>query len=194
PITTPMLHALHETLTLSDPFDACIWARATCSFFGLMHFGEVSITSCAAFNGSCHLKRSDAILTADVKGCPYTHLHLPASKTTAPDESQDIFLVEQRGLCPLEALKNLAAIVSALPNDPLFSWHDYQGQIHPMVCNAALSHINSILSAHGWGNAFGYSFHIGGASFYLTVGVDPEVICLHGHWKSLTYQALHQSV
>ncbi|KAG1765080.1 hypothetical protein EDD22DRAFT_775428 [Suillus occidentalis] len=45
PITLPMLSALKATLTLSDPFDACIWAMASCSFFGMMRFGEVSVTS-----------------------------------------------------------------------------------------------------------------------------------------------------
>jgi hypothetical protein len=38
PITLAMLTALEATLTLSDPFDACIWAMASCAFFGMMRF------------------------------------------------------------------------------------------------------------------------------------------------------------
>ncbi|KAF9473547.1 hypothetical protein BDN70DRAFT_762043, partial [Pholiota conissans] len=71
----------------------------------------------------------------------------------------------------------------------LFSWRDHSGHTRPMVRNAALTHINSILSAQGWGNAFGHSFRIGGASFYLAAGVNPEIVCLHGRWKSLAYEA-----
>ncbi|KAG1798043.1 hypothetical protein EV424DRAFT_1333064 [Suillus variegatus] len=45
PITLTMLTALKATLALSDPFDACIWAMASCAFFGMMRFGEVSCKS-----------------------------------------------------------------------------------------------------------------------------------------------------
>ncbi|KAI6106025.1 hypothetical protein EV401DRAFT_1873686 [Pisolithus croceorrhizus] len=45
PVTIAMLTALKRTLTLDDPFDTCIWAMATCAFFGMMRFGEVSIPS-----------------------------------------------------------------------------------------------------------------------------------------------------
>jgi hypothetical protein len=46
-----------------------------------------------------------------------------------------------------------------------------------------------ILSAWGWGTAFGHSFRIGGASFFLVQGVNPEIVCLAGRWKSLAYEA-----
>ncbi|KAF8993060.1 hypothetical protein BDQ17DRAFT_1167668, partial [Cyathus striatus] len=71
----------------------------------------------------------------------------------------------------------------------LFSWHDSRGMLHPMLKTAALRRINSILSSAGWGNSFGHSFHIGGASFYLSRGVSPEIVHLHGHWRSLVYKA-----
>ena len=189
PATKDMLQALKATLSLSDPFDACIWAMVCCAFFGLMRFGEVSVTSRAAFNGAKHLKRSDAIITTDRNGHPYAHLRLPAAKTAGPGETLDIFLVAETGLCPLKALTNLASIIPALPTDPLFSWRDQNGQVRPMVRIAALTRINSILSSRGWGNAFGHSFRIGGASFYLAAGVSPEIVRLQGRWKSLAYEA-----
>ncbi|KAF8576008.1 hypothetical protein K439DRAFT_1292150, partial [Ramaria rubella] len=49
--------------------------------------------------------------------------------------------------------------------------------------------INSILSSNGWGNSFRHSFRIGGASFFLAQKVDPEIVRLAGHWKSLAYEA-----
>ncbi|KAF9003894.1 hypothetical protein BDQ17DRAFT_1172938, partial [Cyathus striatus] len=52
----------------------------------------------------------------------------------------------------------------------LFSWHDSRGMLRPMLKMAALGRINSILSSAGLGNSFGHSFHIGGASFYLSEG------------------------
>ncbi|KAF8586859.1 hypothetical protein K439DRAFT_1259299, partial [Ramaria rubella] len=49
--------------------------------------------------------------------------------------------------------------------------------------------INGILSSNGWGNAFGHSFWVGGASYYLAHKVDPEILCIAGRWKSLAYKA-----
>ena len=45
------------------------------------------------------------------------------------------------------------------------------------------------ISQHGWGTAFSHSFHIGGAFFYLSQKIDPEIVCLAGHWMSLAYKA-----
>ncbi|KAH7926280.1 hypothetical protein BV22DRAFT_1009482, partial [Leucogyrophana mollusca] len=44
PITIPMLTALHATLDLTDPFDTCVWAVASCAFFGMMRFGEATVS------------------------------------------------------------------------------------------------------------------------------------------------------
>jgi hypothetical protein len=75
----------------------------------------------------------------------YVRLDLPSAKTALAGEVQSVYLVEQQGLCPLEALKNLAIVVPAGPNDPLFSWMDRKGNIHPMVKDTALSKINTIV-------------------------------------------------
>ncbi|KAJ7126510.1 hypothetical protein C8R43DRAFT_897721 [Mycena crocata] len=45
PITLNMMRVLCLTLDLNDPFDACIWAMATCAFWGMMRFGEASVVS-----------------------------------------------------------------------------------------------------------------------------------------------------
>ena len=89
---------------------------------------------------------------------------------------------------PLEALKNLALIVPATADDPLFSWRDNNGDIRPMVKAQAMEHVNSILSAGNWGTTFGHSFCIGGALFYLSQKVSPEIVRIAGCWKSLAYK------
>ena len=57
-----------------------------------------------------------------------------------------------------------------------------------MVKVWTMEHINSILNAWGWGTMFGHSFHIGGASFYISQKISPEIVRLAGHWKSLAYE------
>ena len=59
PITIGMLEALCVTLDSDDPFEACIWAMITCAFWGMMHFGEVSVSSRSASDKTKHLKRQD---------------------------------------------------------------------------------------------------------------------------------------
>ena len=184
-----MLRALKATLNLSEPFDACVWAMASCAFFGMMHFGKVSVTARNAFSGSKHLKRRDVFLGSDLDGKRYARLDLPSAKTAKPGEIQSVYLTAQNDICPIEALANLAQTVLAGPDDPLFSWRDNREDIRPTVKTKALLRINAILSAWEWGTAFGHSFRIGGASFYLAQGVNPEIVRLAGRWKSLAYEA-----
>jgi hypothetical protein len=129
PITLDMLHAIKATLELSDPFDACIWAMASCIFFGMMRFSEVSVESQAAFNPTKHLTSKDIYLGCNLSGKSYACLDLPSAKTAKPGEIQSVFLVTKGSLCPIAALHNLASAVPALPNDPLFSWQDSAGKI-----------------------------------------------------------------
>ncbi|KZT32410.1 hypothetical protein SISSUDRAFT_1055570, partial [Sistotremastrum suecicum HHB10207 ss-3] len=127
-------------------------------------------------------------ISLDNDNRPVIQLRLPSAKTAKPGESQTVTLTQQNVCSPHDALRNLATIVPALPSDPLFSWRDSNGEIRPMVKDAALSRINSILMAWGWGTSFGHSFRIGGASFYLAQKVDPEIIRIAGRWKSLAYE------
>ncbi|KAF8871226.1 hypothetical protein BD779DRAFT_1410241, partial [Infundibulicybe gibba] len=190
PFTTHMLSALRSTLDISRPFDACVWAIASCAFWGMMRFGEVSVASRAEFNPSTNITRENAVFGQDSLGKEYVRLDLPAAKTAQPGEIQQVFITTQReDLCAIQALRNLAKVVPAGASDPLFSWRDSKGEIRPMVKTKALKRINAIVSAWGWGTTFGHSFRIGGASFYLAQGVTPEIVRLAGRWKSMAYEA-----
>ncbi|KAG1857014.1 hypothetical protein DFJ58DRAFT_727031 [Suillus subalutaceus] len=138
PITFDMLHAIKVTLELSDPFDACIWAMASCAFFWMMRFSEVSVGSRAAFNPTKHLTRKDVFMGTDLSGKSYARLDLPSAKTACPGEIQSVFIVTEGSLCPVVTLHNLASVVPVLPNDPLFSWHNHTGEICPMIKQRAL--------------------------------------------------------
>ncbi|KXN80668.1 hypothetical protein AN958_08626 [Leucoagaricus sp. SymC.cos] len=194
PVTIEILHNLRRALDLSNPFDACLWAMATCAFWGLMRFGEVSAPTSHNFDGSRHLKRWDATIKSDHSGVPYMKLALPSAKTARPGEIQEVFIAAQeKELCAIEAVSNLAAIVPAGRDDPLFSWRDQFGRIRPMAKQAVLRKINSISQAAGLGTSFGHSFRIGAASYFLAKKVDPEIVRLAGRWKSLAYETYIRS-
>ncbi|KAF5347622.1 hypothetical protein D9756_010664 [Leucocoprinus leucothites] len=150
---------------------------AMCAFWGIMQFGEVSSPTSHNFDGSKHLKRSDITIDMDSNGVPYARLSLPAAKTARPGEVQQVFIaIQEKDLCALEALANLAALVPAKSSDPLFSWRDRAGRVRPMAKDAAMKRINSISQEAGLGKTFGHSFRIGGASYFLAKKVDPEIV------------------
>ncbi|KAL6302380.1 hypothetical protein BKA93DRAFT_736848, partial [Sparassis latifolia] len=51
PITLNMLLALKAILDLFNSFDACVWAAASCAFWGMMRFSEVSSTLMQCLSG-----------------------------------------------------------------------------------------------------------------------------------------------
>ncbi|KAF5366868.1 hypothetical protein D9757_011918 [Collybiopsis confluens] len=188
PITIPMMRALRLSLNLEDGFDACLWAACTCAFWGLMRWGEVSVRSRSSFSPNSSITRADAHLLVDSLGKEYIRLDLPKAKTAEPGRSQSVFLPTGGDLCPAAALINLERVVPASGRDPLFSWKDNSGSIRPLVRKSSLSRVNSVLASMGWGNAFGHSFRIGGASYLLAQGVSPEIVCIAGRWRSLAYE------
>ncbi|KAF8584238.1 hypothetical protein K439DRAFT_1616850 [Ramaria rubella] len=139
PITLHMLSVLKGNLNLSSPFDTCVWAMASCAFWGMMHFGEALVTTRSAFNPSRNLKRRDAHLDYDMHNKRYVRLDLPAAKTAKPGQIQSVFLTEQSDLCPIEALISLSLVVPASPNEPLFSWRETFTETYVLWSKYALS-------------------------------------------------------
>ena len=50
PVTTSMLFLFRSSLDLSSPFDVCVWAIATCSFWGMVRLDEATVKAKAAFS------------------------------------------------------------------------------------------------------------------------------------------------
>ncbi|KAE9396208.1 hypothetical protein BT96DRAFT_996926 [Gymnopus androsaceus JB14] len=182
------MQALCWSLDLFNAFDACVWAACCCAFWGLMRFGEVTVRSRADFSPNTHLTWGNAHLLTDEKGSPYIHLDLPHAKAADPGKGQSVYISTGGDLCAQAALANLAKVVPGKRDNPLFSWRDNHGSIHPLTWSSALARINSILSSLGWGNAFGHSFRIGCASYLLSQGVSLEIVCIAGRWCSLAYE------
>jgi len=193
PVTTSMLRMIRNSLDISTPFDACVWAIASCSFWGMMRLGETTVHRREDFHPSRCLTRGDAVQAADQFGRPYIRLDLPSAKTAKPGTSQSVWIVPQGDLCAVEALRNLAQVVPACRTDPLFSWRDNDNAIRPMAKPRVLERINTILSANHAPRTFGHSFRIGGASFYMANKVDPEIVRIAGRWRSLAYETYIRS-
>ena len=188
PVTTTLLHLVKKSLDLDSPFDACVWAIATCAFWGMMRLGEATVKSRSEFSPMKHLAREDAFEAYDLKKRRYMRLELPSAKTAKPGERQSVWLVPQKNLCPIEALYNLKNVVPAGRDHPLFSWSDGGGSIRPMAKPKFMKRFNDILEENKIPRVYGHSFRIGGASHYLACGVNPEIVRLDGRWRSLSYE------
>jgi hypothetical protein len=92
----------------------------------------------------------------------------------------------------IEALQNLARVVPAEDNAPLFSWRNNRWKFHPMVKDKVLHRIKDALNLAGWPGIQGHSFRIGGASYFLAKGVNPEIVRIAGHWRLLAYETYIQ--
>jgi hypothetical protein len=131
PITLRMMATLERTLDLRDSFDAAVWAIATCAFWGMMRFGEVTVNDGDKFDGRVHVKRGDARVLNDERQGIYARLRLPTAKTAKPGQTQDVFLPQQHAFCPVEALAHLARVAPAPDDAHLFSWIDRRGRVYP---------------------------------------------------------------
>lgn len=86
-----------------------------------MRLGEATVTSRSTFDPNKHVTHAGCVWGVDLNGRYYVKLRLPSAKTARPREIQEIFLVAEGELCPMELLKNLAHVVPATANMPLFS-------------------------------------------------------------------------
>lgn len=101
PITLPMLQTLQDNLDLSSSFDTCVWAAATCCFYGLMRAGETTVPTRLDFNPSLHLTRKAATFHYDLQNKEYIKLSLPSAKTSKPGCIQTVLLAHHSSFSPL---------------------------------------------------------------------------------------------
>ena len=87
-----------------------------------MQLEGVMVNSHNTFDKAKNLTWKDAIFRYDLDGNCYACLDFPTMKTAKPGDIQSVFLISQEGLCSLKALENLASVVPATANVPLFSW------------------------------------------------------------------------
>ena len=188
-----MLTTLKSVLRLDNSFDACVWAVATCAFWGMMRLGEATVRSRNDFSLLANPSRSSLLRGHDLKGVPYARIDLPKAKTAKPGEKQSIFLAGQGDLCPLAALHNMYEVTKTAATAPLFSWVDARGDVRPITKKSAMERVNEILEQKGWNSTFGHSFRIGGASYYLAKGVNPDILRVAGRWKSNAFEVYLRS-
>ncbi|THU89192.1 hypothetical protein K435DRAFT_621295, partial [Dendrothele bispora CBS 962.96] len=73
------------------------------------------------------------------------------------------------------------------PDDPLMAYRDNAGRLKVLTKSLFLKVCNEPWSERGYPRFSGHSFRIGGTTYLLQCGVDPEVVKRCGRWKSCAF-------
>ncbi len=112
-----------------------------------------------------------------------TLLHLPRTKTEP--HGTDVVIPKQRGkINPIESIQNHIRRNKLSPEDPLFAYRNHKGELVALTKAEFLKTCNMVWKKKGIQRITGHSFRIGGTTFYLLQGVNPDVVKKLGRWKS----------
>jgi hypothetical protein len=113
----------------------------------MLRIGEATVKSRGDFKPSKCLTCRNLTGGVDLDKHPYLWLDLPSAKTARPGEQQSVWLVPQGDLCAISAHRNLAEVVPARADDPLFSWRDSGNAVRPMAKPRFMEQVNNILTS-----------------------------------------------
>nr|GAT45890.1 predicted protein [Mycena chlorophos] len=184
PILREHMLCLRSNLDLSSPRGAAFWALATAAFFGCRRLGELTIPSIKGFDSRYHASRSAPISRSAYDGRDFISIHLPWSKSTREAGVSLIIISTDDDLCPVRAWDNHVQVNhSPPPNTPIFAYRD-DSSWKPIVKTSFLSFLSNLFRVAKLEQVFGHSFRVGGTLFWLTLGLEPEMVMKIGGWTS----------
>ncbi|KAJ7573838.1 hypothetical protein C8J56DRAFT_981098 [Mycena floridula] len=196
PVTLEMLLMLATGLCIyTSALDACIFMVACVAFFCQIRLGELlnSKRDPISFDPEInptgrHLKPPSTKLGSRI-------LHIPFSKTRL-EKGDDVVVARQQGPTdPIAAIDNHFSLNRISPDVPLASYVEYpDGMDFPPVryCltkEVFLRRCNEIWKRQDIQRFTGHSFRIGGTTFFLISGINPEVVKAFGRWRSSAFLA-----
>ncbi len=187
-ITKEMLDMLHEELDLEVPKDIAIFALATTAFYAQVRLGELvpDRQDKTLFDAKAHPTGKNLAKPHTIHGS--RTLHLPRTKMEQV-KGEDVLLSKQNGHTdPIDALNN-HIFQNDIQNDtPLASFKEGRSKRKCITKNAMLKQCNNIWTKRGLGQFTGHCFRIGGTTFYLIKGINPDIVKTLGRWKSDTFR------
>nr|GAT47473.1 DNA breaking-rejoining enzyme [Mycena chlorophos] len=184
PILAEHMRCLRSNLDLSSPRDAAFWSLATSAFYGCRRLGELTVPSVKAFDKRYHASRTAPISSSSLDGRDFLSIHLPWSKSTREAGVSLILTSTHDDLCPVWAWHNHTRVNHSPSADtPLFAYRD-AASWKPIVKTSFLSFISNLFRTAKLEQVFGHSFRVGGTLFWLSLGLEPEMVMKIGGWSS----------
>jgi hypothetical protein len=185
PITFSILQQIFHLLDFHSSFDLTFWAVCLVAFFSFLRKSNLLVSTANSFNPDIHLTISDLTFTP-------TALLLKVRHAKTIQYSDRVFTaivphIPNSPFCPALATMLVVQKYQASPYQPVFVYSCPTGT-KPLCYPAFLSKLRQCLSQLGYNPTHyaAHSFRRGGASLALERGLPPDMIQLHGDWRSYT--------
>jgi len=195
PITLRHLDLLRQSLDLSLPFDAAVWATACCAFWGVCRLGETTTPGLNDPDPTHRACRSSSRFawthTSPQSTSPLpdgASWFIPWSKTTGFVGATIIVSRWDHISCPIRALANHFQINNNPPIDATFFAYRSTSGWYPMIKNVFMKRCTEIWTTANMPKCSGHSFRIGGATELIERGVSFDWVCMQGRWSSDTWR------
>jgi hypothetical protein len=189
PATVEHLRALLDTLDISTPPHAAVWAIACSAFWGCRRLGELTIKSRGSFDPMFHATRATStVFRTNADGSSFVSIHLPWTKTTREEGGTLLLTGRDDALCPIRAFRNHLSVNSGVPADaPLFASQNLDGTWSPPLKHIFVAECKRVWATRPLAIVDGHSWRIGGTTELLMAGVSPEIVATLGGWTSLAF-------
>ncbi|KAF8833232.1 hypothetical protein BDN67DRAFT_917395, partial [Paxillus ammoniavirescens] len=195
PYTISVLTLMRDTLDLTNPAEAAVFACLTTTFWCTAHVGEFTAPHLDAFDPSLHIKPSNVTHKKDRQGLMVTNFHLPRMKSALLGE--DVSWAQQHGPSdPQAALQNHIAVNSPPPDGHLFAYK-HKGGYRPLTKSKFTTSLSSAAKKAGIKPLQGHGVRIGSTLEYLLRNVPFDVVKIKGRWASdafLIYLRRHAQI
>jgi hypothetical protein len=120
---------------------------------------------------------------------------IPWSKTTGTKGAKITLTDTNDPTSPVAALKHHKSANSGVPsNAPLFAFKTNDNGWEPLTKTNWLERCNQIWIAAGFDPLMAHAFRIGGCTEMLLRGIQPDVVCVQGRWKSNSFLAYWRKI
>ena len=189
PFTMEIIAAVKQSLSLSDPLDAAVFACLTVCFWCVARIGEFTVPNLKAFSPTKHVTRATMSSVSDRNGLEVIKFDLLWTKMMpSTGRGESVQCAKQEGPCdPVSALHNHLHINPAPPGSHLFAWKFKDGSFCPLTRKQFLGRVSDLTAQAGFSDLKGHSLHIGGTLEYLLRGVPFKVVQAQGRWAGKAF-------
>jgi hypothetical protein len=189
PVTLERMHCLLNGLDLSNAKDAAVYGASSAAFHGICRSSELCVPSRNLFDPSRHVTNSVHIeYGTTISGVEHANFDIPWSKTTGSKGAKIILTDTNDPTKPVAALcHHRSANVNVPDGAPLFAYETTDGGWEPLTKHNWLARCNEVWVAAGLDPLLAHAFRIGGCTEMLLRGVNPDIVCMQGRWKSKAF-------
>jgi hypothetical protein len=160
-----------------------------CTNTVLQRAGELSVPSRNLFDPSRHVSNAVHIeYGTTILGVEHASFDIPWSKTSGIKGTKITLTDINNPTKPVAALRHhRAANVNVPKGAPLFTYETSDGGWEPLTKHSWLARCNEVWVAAGFRPLLSHAFRIGGCTEMLLRGINPDIVCVQGRWKSKAF-------